>query len=381
MKSDIIAWTKGRFVSFKVPRYANLLYVFGGVLLFGLMLQILTGVSMAIHYVPTISDAFLSINLFVRKFEYGWLVRAAHVNGASLIFCALYAHIFKAVYYRSYIGSRKTVWLVGSLIHIMMMCISFMGYVLPWGQLSYWAAVVITNFVESVPLIGKWLRLFLLGARGVREPLIRRFFVFHCILPFVLIALVILHITLVHAAGQNNPILNRMPVLDSRVSIYPVYLLKDVISVCVYLLVLCLLCLVAPNMFINSLNYEPANFYVTPNEIKPEWYLMHYYSVLRIFESKLVGMLVAILSLVFTVLLPYTHSDLSSKLFVKFYRPCVIVLFLSFLALGVLGTLRLTYWLNVLARLCTFVCALFFFFPIVARLSRVLGLSLLKWLR
>lgn len=206
----------------------------------------------------------------MRRFKYGWLVRNAHVNGASLIFCALYAHMFRAMYYRSYIGKRRRVWLVGSAIYVLMMCVSFIGYVLPWGQLSYWAAVVITNFINAIPLIGRWLKLFVLGAHAVRDPLLRRFFVFHCFLPFVLFFLAVFHVALVHNSGQNDVISNRTPAIGSRVNMFPVYVLKDLVLVGLYSLILCALCLAFPNVFSNKLNYEPADFYNTPADIKPE---------------------------------------------------------------------------------------------------------------
>ncbi|AIC63902.1 Cytochrome b [Candidatus Hodgkinia cicadicola] len=372
-------WIKTHLLAFKVPKRANLLYAIGGVLLFSVLLQILTGVSIAIHYVPVLSKAFVSVNMFMRKFKYGWLVRSAHANGASLMFCALYTHMFRSVYYRSFVGKRRRVWLVGSAIYVLVMCISFMGYVLPWGQLSYWAAVVITNFIHAIPLVGKWLRLFVLGGQSVRDPLIKRFFVFHCFLPFVLLFLVVVHIALVHISGQNDVIPNRAFAVGARVNMFPVYALKDLVLVGLYLLILCALCLAFPSAFSNKLNYEPADFYNTPADIKPEWYFMHYYSVLRVFESKLAGVFVTGLTLLFVAALPYTHEDLSSDVLKVLYKPSVVVLFLSFALLGILGALRLSYWLTVLARVCVCVYFLFFLWPVFARSMRLVALNLVTW--
>ncbi|XXM90171.1 cytochrome b N-terminal domain-containing protein [Candidatus Hodgkinia cicadicola] len=374
------AWIKSHFMLFAVPKHASLLYALGGVLLFGLLLQIITGISMAIHYVPVMSEAFMSVNLFVRNFKYGWLVRSAHINGASLLFCVLYAHMFRAVYYRSYVGNRRIVWLIGSIAYILIMCISFMGYVLPWGQLSYWAAVVIANVIGSVPLVGKWMRLFVLGGYSVRDALLKRFFVFHCVLPFVLFFLITMHVALVHFAGQNDLAVSRLPVASARINIFPVYALKDFICVCVYLLVLAALCLVFPDVFSNRLNFEPADFYNTPADIKPEWYFMHYYSLLRIFESKLTGICLVALTLTLIALLPYTHEELSSVNFEKLYRPCVVGLFASFVILGVLGTVRLSYWSVVLAKLCVLGYFSFFLWPVAARIFDLTGLRSVKWL-
>ncbi|AHL30940.1 MAG: putative cytochrome b [Candidatus Hodgkinia cicadicola] len=365
--------------AFKVPKRANLLYAIGGVLLFGVLLQILTGVSMAIHYVPALSKAFVSVNMFMRKFKYGWLVRSAHANGASLMFCALYAHMFKAMYYRSYVGRRRRVWLVGSAIYALIMCISFMGCVLPWSQLSYWAAVVATSFINATPLVGKWLRLFVLGGHSVRDLLLKRFFVFHCFLPFALLFFVVLHVALVHASGQNDVVSNRVFAVSSRVNMFPVFVLKDLVFVGLYLLILCALCLAFPSVFSNKLNYEPADFYNTPADIKPEWYFMHYYSVLRVFESKLAGVFVTSLTLLFVVALPYIHEDLSSDTLKDLYKPGVVVLFLSFALLGILGAMRPSYWLAALARACVCVYLSFFLWPVIARLTRVIALSLVTW--
>ncbi|AUG33944.1 Cytochrome b [Candidatus Hodgkinia cicadicola] len=379
MRKETGVWIKKHLIEFKVPKRANFLYAIGGVLLFGVLLQILTGVSIAIQYTPVVSEAFVSVWMFMRKFKYGWLVRTAHANGASLIFCALYAHMFRAMYYRSYTGERRGAWLVGSVIYVLMMCISFIGYVLPWGQLSYWAAVVITNFINAIPLIGKWLKLFVLGGHAVRGSLLKRFFAFHCFLPFVLFFLAVVHVVLVHNSGQSDIVSNRMPAISSRANMFPVYLLKDLVCVGAYLLILCALCLAFPNVFSNKLNYEPADFYNTPADIKPEWYFMHYYSVLRIFESKLAGVFVTSLTLLLIVVLPYIHEDLFSDALKDLYKPSVVVLFLSFALLGILGALRLNYWLAVLAKLCVCVCLSFFLWPVIARLTRVLAVALVTW--
>ncbi len=183
---------------------------------------------------------------------------------------------------------------------------------------------------------------------------------FHCFLPFALLLFIALHIALVHASGQSDVVANRLPAVGERVNMFPVYALKDLMAVSLYLFVLCLLCLVFPNAFSNKLNYEPADFYRTPADIKPEWYFMQYYSVLRVFESKLVGALVIALTLLFIMALPYLHEDLSSDVFEAWYRLSVVTLFLSFALLGALGAVRLSYCVTVLARLCVFSYLLFF---------------------
>ncbi|XXM93389.1 MAG: cytochrome b N-terminal domain-containing protein [Candidatus Hodgkinia cicadicola] len=377
--AGISAWIRAHFVRFKVPKRINLLYTLGGVLLFAIALQILTGISMAIHYVPVITKAFVSVNVIMRKFKYGWLVQNAHANGASLIFCALYIHIFKAIYYRSYVGARCAVWIIGSVMYILIMCVSFIGYILPWGQLSYWAAVVITNVISSVPLAGKWLKLLALGGYAVRDSLLKRFFVFHCFLPFALVSLTLVHLALVHSSGQNDLISNRVPAKNARANMFPVYALKDLVSICAYLLLLCLLCLVFPNALSNNLNYEPADFYNTPADIKPEWYFMQYYSVLRVFESKLAGVFAIWLTLMLIMLLPYTHKELPLSSLRALYRAHVILLFLSFIVLGALGALHLNRWLIALAKLCIISYFSFFLWPALVRIMRLLALSLIKW--
>ncbi|WGS83574.1 MAG: cytochrome b N-terminal domain-containing protein [Candidatus Hodgkinia cicadicola] len=363
---------------FEVPRHANLLYVLGGVLLFALCFQILTGLSMAIHYLPTTASAFESINEFVRKFKYGWLVRSAHANGASLFFCALCFHVFRAVYYRSYIGSRKLVWMVGSAMYILALSISFMGLVLPWGQLSYWAAVVITNFVEAVPAAGKWIKLLVLGGFNIRDATLKRFFVFHCFLPFVVLFLAVLHVVLVHLATQNSPIPNRLPLYNSFVRMFPFFALKDTAFVFGYLLAICFLCLVVPNAFLNRHNHNPTNYYVTPTDIKPEWYFLPYYSVLRGFDSKPLGVVSVVSVLVFMVLLPYTHESLPSVVFKSFYKLFATALFLSFSCLGILGVFELGRYSDLVAKLCTAWCFAFSLCPFANTCWRKLKLEIFK---
>ncbi|MFP3039463.1 MAG: cytochrome bc complex cytochrome b subunit [Candidatus Hodgkinia cicadicola] len=354
------------------------MYAFGAILLFALLLQISSGITIAIHYLPSSADAFWCVNRMVRTFRLGWLVKAVHVNGASLMFLALYIHILRSFYYRSYVFPRRLVWLVGSLIYVLLLLSAFLGSVLPWSQTSYWSTVVITNFVGAIPLFGSVLKLLTLGGFSVDDSTLKRFFVFHCILPFFILLLVVLHIALVHIQGQVNPVDIKQPMPKSAINAYPKFVLKDVAAITAFLLALCVLCLLTPNLLTNPSNYSPADYLSTPSDIRPEWYFLPYFSILKNFESKTFGIFAAIATTLFIVFLPFTHNKLSPSSLSAAYKPASVLVFLSLFIMSFLGRLKPTTLTSTISKLCTSWYFWFFLLPPISLLISTLKLLLLR---
>ncbi|PIM96535.1 cytochrome b [Candidatus Hodgkinia cicadicola] len=341
-----------RLLKFQIPKHANWLYTIGFSLMFVFILQIVSGISIAIHYKPSPRLAFLSIHRTERLFKYGWLVRSLHVCGSSTLFLLLYLHIFKGIYYKAYYGSKKIIWLTGSIIHLIMILIGFFGSVLSWSQMSYWAAVVITNFIGSIPIVGKFLRLILLGRYTVGGSTLRRFFVFHCVFPFICLIFIIVHLLLVHIKGQTSPIGNRLPISKSFEDFYPNFITKDIITCIVVLFVMYIFCLIYPNIILKKLSYIPADYYSTPSDIEPEWYFLPYYSILKTFESKMLGITSIIILLSSLVLIPYIYNTELLNITTRTYRLHVITAFISLIFLGLMGKCRYTKLISKLSKAC-----------------------------
>ncbi|PIM96148.1 cytochrome b [Candidatus Hodgkinia cicadicola] len=355
-------------IKFQVPKHANWLYTTGFSLMFIFILQISSGISMAIHYKPSTRLAFLSIHRTERLFKYGWLVKNLHVCGSSALFLLLYLHIFKGIYYKAYSGSKKILWLTGSIIHLIIILIGFFGSVLSWSQMSYWSAVVITNFIGSIPIVGKPLRLILLGRYSVGASTLRRFFVFHCIFPFICLFFIIIHLLLVHIKGQTSPIANRLPISKSFEDLYPNFVAKDIIACIVVLFVMYVLCLVYPNIILNKLSYIPADYYSTPTDIKPEWYFLPYYSILKTFESKMLGITSITVLLSSLVLIPYIYNKELPNITTRSYRLHTITAFISLIFLGLTGKCRYTKLISKLSKACVLWYLGFISLPLIIRI-------------
>ncbi|XNX62346.1 MAG: cytochrome b N-terminal domain-containing protein [Candidatus Hodgkinia cicadicola] len=264
------------------------------------------------------------------------------------------------------------------LIYVLLLLTAFLGSVLPWGQTSYWSAVVITNFVDAIPFFGPVLKLLTLGSFSVGDSTLKRFFVFHCILPFTILLLVVLHITLVHIQGQINPVGIKQPLPKSVTSAYPKFVLKDVMATTAFLFVLCVLCLLTPNLLTNSSNYAPADYLSTPSNIRPEWYFLPYFSILKAFESKTFGMFAVIATTLFAVFLPFTHDKLSPNSLSAAYKPASVLVFLSLFTMSSLGRFKPTVLTSIISKLCTFWYFGFFLLPPISRLISKLKLLLLR---
>ncbi len=266
---------------FPTPRNFNYFWNFGAIAMIMLVLMIVTGIVLAMHYTPHTSMAFNSVERIMRDVNGGWLLRYLHMNGASFFFIAVYIHIFRGMYYGSYKKPRELLWILGVLIFLLMMATAFMGYVLPWGQMSYWGATVITNLFSAIPVVGESIVTLLWGGFSVDNPTLNRFFALHYLLPFIIFAVVFLHIWALHVVGSNNPlgIDTRGP--QDTVPFHPYYTIKDTFGTLVYLIIFCSFVFFMPDALGHPDNYTPANPMVTPPHIVPEWYFLPFYAMLR----------------------------------------------------------------------------------------------------
>ena len=326
-------------VSYPVPRNLNYFWTFGGILVFMLVVQIVTGIILAMHYTANSTMAFTGVEMIMRDVNYGWLMRYLHANGASMFFIAVYIHIFRGLYYGSYKAPREVLWILGVVIFLLMMATAFMGYVLPWGQMSFWGATVITNLFSALPVIGETIVTFLWGGYSVDNPTLNRFFSLHYLLPFMIFGVVILHIWALNHVGQNNPTgVDVKNVRKDTVPFTPYATVKDVFAMVCFMLVFAWFVFYMPNFLGHADNYIPANPAVTPAEIVPEWYFLPFYAILRAIPNKLGGVMAMGGAIVVLAFLPWIDT---SKVKSMTYRPIARQLFWAFvvvcIALGWLG--------------------------------------------
>src|SRR5689334_19074260 len=287
----ILGLMHSSFVAYPTPRNLNYWWTFGAILSFMLGMQILTGVILAMHYTPNADLAFRSVELIVRDVNYGWLLRNMHAVGASMFFFAVYVHMFRGLYYGSYKEPREVLWILGVIIYLLMMATGFMGYVLPWGQMSFWGATVITNLFSAIPYVGESIVTWLWGGFSIDNPTLNRFFALHYLLPFLIVGVVMLHLVALHQHGSNNPLgIDRKGPQDS-IPFHPYYTIKDIFGMFVFLLFYSFFVFYAPGYLGDPANYIPANPLVTPPEIVPEWYFLPFYAILRSIPNKLVGVI------------------------------------------------------------------------------------------
>lgn len=268
---------------FPSPKNFNYFWNFGAIALVMLVTMILSGIFLAMHYTPHTAHAFDSVERIMRDVNYGWLIRYIHMNGASFFFVAVYIHIFRGFYYGSYKSPRELLWILGVIIFLLMMATAFMGYVLPWGQMSYWGATVITGFFTAFPIVGEGIQTWLLGGFAVDNATLNRFFSLHYLLPFVIFAVVFLHVWALHVTGSNNPLGIDVRGPQDTVPFHPYYTVKDTFGLIVFLMVYALFVFYFPNALGHPDNYIPADPMVTPTHIVPEWYFLPFYAILRAF--------------------------------------------------------------------------------------------------
>nr|YP_009336352.1 cytochrome b [Rasbora lateristriata]BAW32997.1 cytochrome b [Rasbora lateristriata] len=312
-------------IDLPTPANISVWWNFGSLLGLCLITQILTGLFLAMHYTSDISTAFSSVVHICRDVNYGWLIRNMHANGASFFFICLYIHIARGLYYGSYLN--KETWNIGVVLFLLVMMTAFVGYVLPWGQMSFWGATVITNLLSAVPYVGDMLVQWIWGGFSVDNATLTRFFAFHFLLPFVVVAMVILHLLFLHETGSNNPFgLNSN---TDKISFHPYFSYKDLLGFLAMLLALALLASFSPNLLGDPENFTPANPLVTPPHIKPEWYFLFAYAILRSIPNKLGGVLALLFSILILLVVPLLHT---SKQRGMMFRPLTQFLFWALVA-------------------------------------------------
>jgi ubiquinol-cytochrome c reductase cytochrome b/c1 subunit len=332
-----------QFMVFPTPRNLNYWWTFGGVLTFMLIAQIATGIVLAMHYVPTPEQAFDSVEEIMRDVNWGWFLRYAHAVGASMFFFAVYIHLLRGMYYGSYKAPREVLWIIGVLILFAMIATAFMGYSLPWGQMSFWAVTVITNLFSSldmvIPGLGTTLVQWIWGGFSVGAPTLNRLYALHYLLPFVIFGLVILHVWALHMPGNNNPTGIDVKSPKETVPFHPYYTIKDGFALVVFVLLFAAVVFYAPNWLGHPDNYIPANPLQTPPHIVPEWYFLPFYAILRAIPNKLLGVIALASSIGILFFIPWLDT---SRVRSTSYRPIYKWFFWAFvltaIALGYLGS-------------------------------------------
>nr|AAW66894.1 cytochrome b [Lepus timidus] len=307
-------------IDLPAPSNISAWWNFGSLLGLCLMIQILTGLFLAMHYTSDTATAFSSVTHICRDVNYGWLIRYLHANGASMFFICLYMHVGRGIYYGSY--TYLETWNIGIILLFAVMATAFMGYVLPWGQMSFWGATVITNLLSAIPYIGTTLVEWIWGGFSVDKATLTRFFAFHFILPFIIAALVMIHLLFLHETGSNNP--SGIPWDSDKIPFHPYYTIKDLLGFLVLILLLMLLVLFSPDLLGDPDNYTPANPLNTPPHIKPEWYFLFAHAILRSIPNKLGGVLPLAMSIPILAIIPFLHM---SKQRSMMFRPIIQVLF------------------------------------------------------
>jgi quinol-cytochrome oxidoreductase complex cytochrome b subunit len=332
-------------IEYPTPRNLNYWWNFGSLAGFMLVVMVLTGIFLVMNYSSHTSLAFDSVERIMRDVNYGWLIRYLHMNGASMFFILVYIHMFRNLYYGSYKAPREVLWWVGIIIFLMMMGTAFMGYVLPWGQMSFWGATVITNLFSAFPIVGEPIRTLLWGGFSVDNPTMNRFFSLHYLLPFVIFALVFVHVWALHTVKSNNPLGVEIKTPADTIPFHPYYTVKDLFGIGVFLLFYCAFVFYAPNFFGEPDNYIPANPMQTPPHIVPEWYFLPFYAILRAFtqdlwfvSAKLQGVIAMFSAIIILFFLPWLDtSKVRSAKFRPLYRQFFWLFLVDCLVLGYVG--------------------------------------------
>ena len=332
----LLSFVDNHLIHYPTPININYAWSFGLVAGMCLIIQILTGIFLAMHYTPHIDLAFSSVEHIMRDVNNGWLIRYMHANGASMFFIVVYCHIFRGLYYGSYMAPRQLLWCSGVIIFILMMATAFMGYVLPWGQMSFWGATVITNLFSAIPYVGQPFTQWLWGGFTVSNATLNRFFSLHFFLPFIIAALSVVHLALLHRDGSNNPL-----GIDSsvdKIPFYPYFFIKDLFSFFIFLFFFCIFLFYFPNALGHPDNYIPADPMQTPPHIVPEWYFLPFYAILRSIPNKLGGVVAMLGALIVWLFIPFINtSEIRSTTFRPIFKIFYWLLVADFLILGWVG--------------------------------------------
>ncbi len=353
-KNPLINWVDTRLPIFSfmvkeygvypTPRNFNYLWSFGALAMFMLMVMIASGVILAMQYTPNTLYAFDSVERIMRDVNYGWLLRYIHANGASMFFMVVYIHMFRGLYYGSYKRPRELLWMFGVTIFLLMMATAFMGYTLPWGQMSFWGATVITNLFSAIPVVGDAITTWLWGGFSVENPTLNRFFALHYLLPFVIAATVFMHVWALHIAGSNNPLGIEPKSEKDTIAFHPYYTVKDIFGLTVFMIIYAFFVFYYPNYLGHADNYIPADPLVTPAHIVPEWYFLPFYAILRSVGSfwfipgKLLGVLAMGAAVMILFVVPWLDtSPVRSARFRPIYRQVFWLLVIDVIVLGYCG--------------------------------------------
>jgi ubiquinol-cytochrome c reductase cytochrome b subunit len=357
---------------YPTPKNLNYWWNFGSLAGIVLVIMLLTGIILAMHYTPHVDYAFQSVERIMRDVNYGWLIRYIHANGASFFFIVVYIHIFRGLYYGSYKAPRELLWMLGVVILLLMMATAFMGYVLPWGQMSFWGATVITNLFSALPGVGEWIVTLLWGGFSVDNPTLNRFFSLHYLLPFVIVGVVVLHIVALHRFGSNNPLGIDVRGKQDSIPFHPYYTVKDMFGLGVFLTIFAAVVFFLPNAMGHPDNYIPADPLVTPAHIVPEWYFLPFYAILRAVPDKLMGVLAMFAAIGVLFILPWLdRSPVRSASFRPIFKIFFWVLLADCVMLTYLGAKPPEGIYVVLSRLGT----LYYFFHFLILLP---GLSIFE---
>jgi quinol-cytochrome oxidoreductase complex cytochrome b subunit len=341
----IIRFAQDQISSFPTPRNLNIWYTFGGILAFCLGVQIVTGIVLAMHYTPDSALAFDSVEHIMRDVNAGWLIRNVHAVGASMFFLAVYIHILRGLYYGSYKAPREMIWILGVVLYVLMMATAFLGYTLPWGQMSFWGATVITNFFTAldalVPHLGTWITTWLWGGFGVDNATLHRFFALHYLFPFLIAGVVVLHIWALHIPGNNNPLGIDVKGPQDTVPFHPYYTVKDLFYMSCFMIVFAFFAFFYPDWLLSPDNAIRANPIATPEDIVPEWYFLPFYAILRSIPNKLFGVLALFGSMLTLVFVPWLdRCKVRSASFRPVYRQYFWIFVATMLILGYVGANR-----------------------------------------
>ena len=335
-KDASLSFIDSHIINYPTPINLNYMWSFGSTAGLCLVIQILTGVFLAMHYTPHIDFAFNSVEHIMRDVSGGWILRYAHANGASMFFIVVYCHIFRGLYYGSYIQPRGLLWVSGVVIFLLMMATAFMGYVLPWGQMSFWGATVITNLFSAIPFVGGSIVEWLWGGFSVDNATLNRFFSLHYLMPFVIAGVTVVHLSLLHREGSNNPLGINTNV--ETIPFYPYFYVKDLLSFFILLAMFSFFLFFFPNALGHSDNYIPANPLVTPPHIVPEWYFLPFYAILRSIPDKLGGVVAMVSAIIALMFLPFINtSEVRSSKFRPIFGVFYWFLFFDFILLGWIG--------------------------------------------
>jgi len=373
----IISYLEKEYGDYPMPKNCNYFWSFGALATITLVVMILSGIFLAMNYTPHTDMAFDSVERIMRDVNFGWLLRYIHSNGAAFFFIIVYIHILRGMYYGSYKYPRELNWILGVFIYLLMMATAFMGYVLPWGQMSYWGATVIINLFSAIPVIGEGLKTWLLGDYTVGNATLNRFFALHYVLPFVILGVVGLHVAAVHVHGSNNPAGIEIKSKKDTVRFFPYMLMKDALATCVFGILISAVIFFGPNLMAEVDNYIPADPLVTPAHIVPNWYLAPFYAILRAIPDKLGGVALMFGSIAILFVLPWLdRSKVRSCNFRPIYKWFMMLFFINFFILGYVGMLPAEGLYLLVARIGLIYYFVFFLVitPLIHRIERTTSL-------